>query len=68
MPIILDSEIWPRVQQRITAERARRVEGLLICRPEGLLREQGFVEALDWVIEQSKPPPEKAEEEIYDDC
>jgi hypothetical protein len=62
-----DPFAWPVIREKIAAERAERVEGLLHATPEGLRGDQQFIAALDWVVEQSQPPKQDNEEAIYDD-
>lgn len=60
----VESDEWPALKARITAERARRIEGLLyVGSMEGLKHEQGWVECLDWVLEEAKPKPQPVEED-----
>jgi hypothetical protein len=55
---LLEPESWPALRERIHQERARRVEGLLrVMNLDGLKNQQGFIEALDWVLEEAKPKP-----------
>jgi hypothetical protein len=64
---ILEPEGWRTVQQKITEERARRIESLLHCAPDDLVGEQQFIAALDWVVEQAALKKDDEEESIYDD-
>jgi hypothetical protein len=62
---IVDYDPWPRVSVAIEAERARRMGDLLhVATIEGMRKEQGFIEALDWVLDQAltKPAPKHDEE------
>ena len=61
---LTESDVWPRVARAIYDERTRRIEGLLhIQSIEAMRLEQGFIEALDWVVAESKPKPERTEKE-----
>ena len=64
---ITEYDVWPRVREAILTERGRRMGGLLhVATLEGMRMEQGFIEALDWVLEEAKPKPapqQKDEEE-----
>ena len=63
----IESDTWPLIRQKIEAERARRIEGLLHVGPDGLRGEQKFIAALDWVVDQAYPKAPDNEEPIYDD-
>ena len=55
---LIESDEWPAIRARIGNERVRRVEGLLrVGSLESLRLQQGFIEALDWVLEEAKPKP-----------
>ena len=55
---ILDPDVWPRVERAIIEERARRMSDLLhVATLDGMRQQQGFIEALDWVMAEARPPP-----------
>lgn len=61
---LIESDVWPRLRSVIMQEREERMEALLRVSPDKLAAQQGFVEALDWVMEEAKPkPPPRREEE-----
>jgi hypothetical protein len=64
---LIDTESWPAIRGRIQIERERRIEGLLyVLDMHGLKKEQGFIEALDWVLEEAKPKPKVRERDDDD--
>ena len=64
---LIESDVWPSIRHKIAAERERRLEGLLHTTSAGLLGEQQFIAALDWVVDQARPKLMEKEESIYDD-
>lgn len=55
---ITETDVWPRLREKIAAERARRIADLLfVSTLEAMRMEQGFVQALDWVLEEARPRP-----------
>ncbi len=59
---LIETDHWPILRQKIVEERARRIDGLLaVATLEGMRKEQGFVDALDWIIDQAKPRPQLTE-------
>lgn len=61
---IVDYDPWPRVSAAIQAERDRRMSGLLhVPTIEGMRKQQGFIEALDWVLEEAQPKPVPKQDE-----
>lgn len=56
---ITETDIWPRVARAVVEERARCMQGLLHVRSlEDMRRQQGFIEALDWVLDEARPAPQ----------
>lgn len=54
----IETDPWPVLKPKIMAERQRRIEGLLhVSTLEGMRQEQGWVAALDWVLEEATPKP-----------
>lgn len=52
----IETDPWPVLKPKIVAERARRVEDLLhVATLDAMRQEQGFVEALDWVLAEAAP-------------
>jgi hypothetical protein len=64
---ILDSDTWINLKQKIKDERAIRLEGLMHATPQTIGGLQQYINALDWVLDQSEPKPEPQERDIYDD-
>ena len=63
---LIETDPWPTLKPKIMAERAARIEGLLhVPTLDGMRQQQGFVEALDWVLEEARPKP--APREVSDD-
>lgn len=61
---IVDYDPWPRVSADIQVERARRIGDLLhVATIEGMRAQQGFIEALDWVLAQAQPKPQPKHDE-----
>lgn len=52
---LIETDPWPTLKPKIMAERADRMEALLRVTKEALPQQQGFIEALDWVLEEAKP-------------
>ena len=65
---LIESDVWPRLREEIAAERRRRMEGLLnVATLEGMRKEQGFIECLEWVLDRANPPkPDDERPNIYD--
>ncbi|HWG71258.1 MAG TPA: hypothetical protein VN692_17710 [Steroidobacteraceae bacterium] len=64
---ITESDLWPRVARSIVEERARRLRDLLhVGTVEAMRKEQGFIEALDWVVGEASPKPEPRQQEDDD--
>jgi hypothetical protein len=62
---IAETDHWPHIEREIRAERDRRIGDLLyVATLDAMRKEQGFVEALDWVLQLAHPkPPAKSAEE-----
>lgn len=59
MSIIIETDVWPVLRQKIHEERGDRLESLLHAQTlDGLTRQQGFIEALDWVMDASRSKPQ----------
>lgn len=64
---LIESDDWPRIRHAIQVERARRIEGLLfVATLDGMRKQQGFIEALDWVTEEALPKPVPSTDEDED--
>ena len=65
---LLESDVWPRLRVAIATNRKDRMAGLLnVATLEGMRKEQGYIEALDWVLEEAKTkPPQREESDIYE--
>lgn len=63
---LTQSDIWTMLRPKIVEMRQQRLEGLLHVQPEGLRGEQQYIAALDWVLAESIPQPEREETDIYD--
>lgn len=56
-------DVWPRLRRAIEVERGRRIADLLyVATLEGMRQQQGFIEALDWILAEAQPKPETREE------
>jgi acyl-CoA hydrolase len=64
---LIESGDWPSLRRKIEAKRTEYVDGLLRVTPEALRGEQQFIAALDWVLEEAKPPMPDDREPIYGD-
>lgn len=65
---LIESDSWPLLRQKIAIKRAECFEDLLnIATLESMRKQQGFIEALDWLVDEAKPKPRPAEDE-FDDC
>ena len=63
---LIESDSWPSLRQRIADERAERLEGFRhVSTWEGFIRQQAFIDALDWIVAESRPKP--APREVEDD-
>lgn len=61
---LTEVDVWPRVAVAIEAERDRRMGDLLhVATIEGMRKQQGFIEALDWVLEEGRPKPRPKQDE-----
>ena len=61
---ITESDVWPRVARAIVEERDRRMQGLLyVGSLEAMRHQQGFIEALNWVMDEAKPLPARTTED-----
>lgn len=61
---LIDTESWPAIRGRIIVERAQRMTGLLHTQTLAAMRyNQGFIECIDWVLEEAMPKPPKLENE-----
>ncbi len=63
---LIETDPWPMLKPKIMRERENRLEDLRHAPTwEGFQRQNGFIEALDWVIAEAKPkaPPREAEDE-----
>ena len=61
---IVEYDLWPRVSTAIQIERARRMGDLLhVATVEGMRKQQGFIEALDWVLAEAQPKLQPKHEE-----
>ena len=63
---LIESDSWPSLRQKIADERAERLEGFLhISTWEAFLQQRSFVEALDWIMAESRPkrPPREVEDD-----
>ena len=60
---LIESDVWPRLRLAIMDERERRMEALLRVSPDKLQAQQGFIEGLDWVMQEAKPNPPRREKE-----
>ncbi len=59
-----ESDVWHRLLPAIENERARRMRGFMLARDyEAVIRLQTWVEALDWIIAESRPRPLVREDE-----
>ena len=64
---LIESDSWPVLKPKIVEERAKRIGDLLyVTTIDALRQQQGFVEALNWVLDQAKPPQPTREDD--DDC
>lgn len=64
---LIESDSWPLLRQKIAAERERRLNDLLhVATLEGMRKEQGFIDALDWIVDEAKPKPRPSEDELDD--
>lgn len=60
---LIETDPWPRLKQKLVAERMRRIEGLMRASAlDALRKEQGFIEALDWVLDEARPQKPQSED------
>jgi hypothetical protein len=53
---LIETDPWPTLKPKIMREREDRLNALLHAATlDGMRQQQGFIEALDWVIEEAKP-------------
>jgi len=61
---LIETDPWPTLKPKILQEREDRMESLLHAATlEGVRQQQGFIEALDWVIAEAKPKPAPREDD-----
>lgn len=64
MTIYIESDPWPQLKPKILAKIQETKDGVFHCATiEGLRKEQGFLEALEWVLEEAKPPKPEIDDE-----
>ncbi len=57
MTIFIETDPWPRLKPKIQGKIQDTKDGFIHCVTlEGMRKEQGFLEALEWVLEEAKPP------------
>lgn len=60
---ITETDVWPRLSGAIMDERAARHDGLLhVTTIDQLIRQQSWIEALDWVLAEARPKPHNKED------
>lgn len=60
---ISETDVWPKLGRKIAEEIDQRVQGLRLVTPDRLVREQTWIEALQWVLDEAAPKPPREEEE-----
>lgn len=60
----IETDTWPDLRPRVQTERTARLQGMLFVATIDMLKyEQGFIAALDWVLEEAKPKPQPREDD-----
>lgn len=52
---ITEADVWPRIARAIEAEIRERADELRTITVDRLVRVQARIEALQWVLDESKP-------------
>lgn len=60
---IVETDVWPRLGRKIAEEIDQRVQGLRKIAADHLVREQTWIEALQWVLDEAAPKPPRREED-----
>ncbi len=64
---LIESDVWPAIRQKISEERERRLSDLLnVATIEEMRAQQGFIEALDWVVNEARPRRQPTENDEDD--
>lgn len=58
IPDLIETDVWPVLRFKIEKERAGRINDLVgVQTLDEMRRQQGFIECIDWVLEEAKPKP-----------